>query len=152
MVLAVLGVLGALALPQLGSQLERQRLRDAAQTLAGDISEARFLAAQRGQAVHLLASKGVPWCWTVALTPGCDCQSAPACALHATRAGDHPGVKMLDNLTVTLDPTGAPTLPSSTTFEAPHGERLRVDVSALGRPRICAAAGNWPQLPSCSTP
>ncbi len=58
---AVLAVLGMLALPGLGTQMEKQRLRHAAQTLAGDITEARFLAAQRGQPVHVLAQDGPQW-------------------------------------------------------------------------------------------
>jgi type IV fimbrial biogenesis protein FimT len=153
MTVAVLGVLGALALPQVGAQLDRQRLRDAAQTLAGDIAEARILAAQRGQAMHLLGRPGDNWCWSVAFEPGCGCDGgASRCAVHVSKAADHPGVGMLQPLALDLDPGGQALASGSTTFESPNGERLRVEVSLLGRPRICAAAGRWPQIPDCSTP
>ncbi len=146
---AVLAVLGMLALPGLGTQLERQRLRNAAQTLAGDITEARFLAAQRGQPVHVQAQDGPQWCWGVAMSSGCDCSTAQACRIHAVPAASHTGIRLLNPMVLQLDATGGVQTTASATFEAPHGDRLRVEVSALGRPRVCALSGAWPQLPAC---
>ena len=34
-------------------------------------------------------------------------------------------------------------------FESRHGERLRVDVGAMGRAHLCAVKGSWPQVPAC---
>jgi type IV fimbrial biogenesis protein FimT len=147
--LAVLAVLGALALPSMGSQLERQRLRHAAQTLASDISEARFLAAQRGQTVHVEAHEGPAWCWSVSTSTNCACGSKSACTIHSVTPREHPGVKLLEPLQVHLDPGGLPGAPASTTLESAGGARLRVEVSAQGRARVCAAEGKWPQLPAC---
>jgi type IV fimbrial biogenesis protein FimT len=147
--LAVLAVLGALALPSLGSQLERQRLRHAAQALAGDIAEARFLAAQRGQTVHVELHEGPAWCWSVSLTGGCACGSPSACSIHAVSTREHPGVKLLEPLSVHIDPGGMPGAPAGTTLESAGGARLRVEVSAQGRSRVCASDGKWPQLPVC---
>ncbi len=146
---AVLAVLGMLALPSLGTQLEKQRLRHAAQTLAGDIAEARFLAAQRGLPVHLLAQDGPQWCWGVAMSSGCDCRAALACRIHAVPAANHPGIRLLTAMALQLEPTGEVQAAASTTFESSRGDRLRVDVSPQGRPRICALSGTWPQLPAC---
>jgi type IV fimbrial biogenesis protein FimT len=146
---AVLAVLGLLALPSLGTQLERQRLRNAAQTLAGDITEARFLAAQRGQPVHVLAQDGPQWCWGISMSSGCDCHAAQACSIHAAPAASHTGIRLLNGMAIQLEPTGVVQAAASATFESPHGDRLRVDVSPQGRPRICALSGAWPQLPAC---
>ncbi len=146
---AVLGVLGMLALPSLGTQMEKQRLRNAAQMLAGDITEARFLAAQRGQPVHVLAQDGPQWCWGVAMSSACDCSAAQACRIHAVPATNHPGIRLLSPMALQLEPTGVVQATASTTFESSHGDRLRVDVSPQGRPRICALSGVWPQLPAC---
>jgi type IV fimbrial biogenesis protein FimT len=146
---AVLAVLGMLALPNLGTQLERQRLRNAAQTLAGDITEARFLAAQRGQAVHVQAQDGPTWCWGVSMSSGCDCNTVQACRIHAVPAASHNGIRLLNPMALQLEPTGVVQSTASATFESPHGDRLRVDVSPQGRARICALSGAWPQLPAC---
>jgi type IV fimbrial biogenesis protein FimT len=146
---AVLAVLGMLTLPGLGTQLERQRLRSAAQTLVGDITEARFLAAQRGQPMHLLAQAGPQWCWGISMRSGCDCNSAQTCLIHAEPAASHTGIRLLNPMAVQLEPTGVVQAAASTTFESSHGDRLRVDVSPQGRARVCALSGAWPQLPAC---
>ncbi len=147
--LAIVAVLGALAVPTLGLRMERQRLQHAAETLAGDIAETRFEAARRGQALHLLAHADAPWCWSVAVAPGCACGDPQPCQMQRVLAADFPGVRLLGDMDLRLDPGGNASLAQGATFETPHGERLRVDVSPLGRPRICAAAGAWPRLPSC---
>ena len=146
---AVLAVLGALALPGLGSRLAHQRLQHAAETLAGDITEARFLAAQRGRAVHVQALDGAQWCWSVALVPGCDCSQAQGCQIHNVDASKLAGVRLLEPMALRLDPGGFADGRAATTFESANGDRLRVEVSAQGRPRICAVQGQWPRLPAC---
>jgi type IV fimbrial biogenesis protein FimT len=146
---AVLAVLGILALPGLGAQLERQRLRSAAQALVGDITEARFLAAQRGLTVHVQAQDATPWCWGISMSSACDCNAAQACTIHAVPATSHKGIRLVSGMTVQLEPTGGAAAAASATLESGHGDRLRVDVSAQGRPRICTLSGSWPQLPAC---
>ncbi len=146
---AVLAVLGVLALPGLGSQFERQRLRHAAETLVGDITEARFLAAQRGQTLYVQAQTGPPWCWTVSADSACSCQAAPSCRIHGVQATDHSGIRVQSNLNLQLDPTGTTPAAASTTLQSTAGEALRVDVSLQGRARVCALSGQWPQLPAC---
>jgi type IV fimbrial biogenesis protein FimT len=149
MALAVLAVLGTLALPNFGAHLQRQRLRDSAQALAGDVAEARFLAAQRGLPVYLVADAGPQWCWTISMQSGCTCSVKPSCGLHTSTAEQHPGGKLLGPLVIQLDPSGAAATPGSATFESQNGEQLRVDINTQGRSRICAAAGTWPQVPAC---
>lgn len=149
MTLAVMAVLGALALPGMGSQLDRQRLRHAANTLAGDLAEARFLAAQRGQAVHVLARDGPDWCWSVSLDPGCGCGSPQACRIHAVAGSDHPGIRLLAPMSARLEPNGLPEAPTHVVFESRAGDQLRVDVTQQGRSRVCAVSGKWPQMPAC---
>lgn len=147
--LAVLAILGAMMLPGLGSRLERQRLQHAAETLAGDIAEARFLAAQKGLAVYVQARAGAQWCWAVADSADCVCGSAASCQIHGVGVAHHPGVRLLDSLALRLDPAGGADAATGATFESPSGDRLRVEVSLQGRPRLCAAAGHWPQLKPC---
>ena len=147
--LAVLAILGAMMVPGLRGQLEHQRLEHAAQSLAGDVIEARFLAAQKGQTIYIQAQPGTPWCWSVAATAACGCDSAQPCQIHSASSADHPGVKLLEPLSLSLDPLGGVTPAGGTSFESASGERLRVEVTSQGRPRVCAAAGNWPRLRAC---
>jgi type IV fimbrial biogenesis protein FimT len=147
--LVMLSVLGLLALPDLRAQMDRQRLRSAAQALAGDITEARFLAAQRRQDVHVLGRSGSPWCWTVAVQAGCDCTPAAACSVHRVDASDHARVRLMADFDLRLNPGGQASNGVSTTLESARGERLRLDVSLQGRPRLCAPQGHWSQMPAC---
>lgn len=147
--LAVLAVLGAIALPGLGAGLERQRLQATAQALAADIADARFEAARRGQALHVQASGGAAWCWAVSEDPACPCGAAQACQLRNVRAADHPGVRLVSAQTLRLEPAGGAQAGTAATLESPRGDRLRVDIGPLGRTRICAAAGAWPRMQPC---
>jgi hypothetical protein len=147
-------VLAAMTLPPMHDNLQRHRLQAAAQRLAGDLAEARFEAARLGQSLHLQpqADPGAGWCWAVSRTPGCDCRQAPACALHTVTASDHPGVQLLQAQAAVLQPEGtAPqTLGGSVAvLQGRGGERLRVDLTPLGRPRLCAAQGQVAGVAGC---
>jgi len=150
-VMAVLAVLSALALPSMGARLERQRAIGAAEGLAADLAEARFEAARRGQALFVRSSgQGADWCWAVATQSGCDCRDdLRSCQLHRVRASDHHGVRLVQGLDLRVDPGGGAQLPQSALLETPRGERLRIDVTPMGRPRVCAVNASWPRVPAC---
>ncbi len=154
MVLAVLAVLSSLALPSMGERLERQRALGAAQSLAADVAEARFEAARRGQVLFVRASgDGAAWCWAVSTDTACDCrEDMRSCQLHRVSAQDHRGVALVQGLDLRVDPAGSaplPQPPQSALLQTRRGERLRVDVSALGRARVCAVSGTWPRVANC---
>jgi prepilin-type N-terminal cleavage/methylation domain-containing protein len=154
MVMAVVAILGALAVPTLSARMERQRTQAAAEKLVGDLSEARFEAAQRGLPLTVWTQPGTNWCWAVATSAGCDCNAAQNCLVRTVKSADHPGVRMTQGQTVQLDPGGTAiggvaNGSVATLFETRRGERLRVMVSALGRPRVCAESGTWPHVPAC---
>jgi type IV fimbrial biogenesis protein FimT len=149
-VLAVIAVLAALALPGMGRHSERQRLQTAAQGLAGDIAEARFEAARRGQALYVEARTGTDWCWSVAASSGCGCNEDQSCQVHRVAASTHRGVRLTDGLAVRLSPDGSANgAQTIAVLESSRGDRLQVEVSALGRARVCASVGNWPALSPC---
>jgi prepilin-type N-terminal cleavage/methylation domain-containing protein len=171
--LAVLALLATLVLPSMGSALQRQRLRAAAEHFAADLREARFEAGHRGQTLHLLSRSGTSWCWAVAREPGCGCEpagteaarsalplAAGRCLLSQRSQLDYPGVQLLQAQAVALSaggtsaaaegPPGTAQAVQAALFEGRPGSRLRVDLSALGRARICAPADPVPGMPACS--
>ncbi len=148
--LAVLAVLASLAVPDYGTRLQRQRLQAAAEALAGDLVNARFEAAQRGHALQLEPRAGADWCWSVALAPGCACGAAQACQIANVRAEDHRGVRLVEARPARLEPAGSSgAAVQVATLESAHGDRLRVDLTALGRARICVVAGSVPRVAPC---
>ncbi len=135
--LAVLAVLSTLALPSLGSHVDRGRLVGTAELLAADLADARFEAARQGRPLHVVAHGGSQWCWSVATAPGCGCATPEACQLKTVQANDHPGVNLLDPFSVQLHPGGeANGQPGR--LQGRQGQRLRVALTPLGRARICA--------------
>jgi len=147
--LAVLVVLGALALPSLAARLEQQRLGTAAETLLADINEARFEAAHQGRAMHIVMQAGAGWCWAVATIASCPCGQAQDCALRRALGDDHAGVVLVQGATLHLQANGQAEAPGSALLESRNGSQLRVDMQSLGRARICAARGASTRYPPC---
>ncbi len=139
--LAILAVLGTLALPSMHGRLARERLNSAAEALAGDLADARFEAARRGAPLHIEVTPGTQWCWSVATAPGCGCSAPQPCQLKAVRASDHPGVRLVSGRSTLLDGHGVADGPVAAIFDSATSESLRVDLLALGRARVCVLHG-----------
>jgi type IV fimbrial biogenesis protein FimT len=147
--IAVVAVLMSLAVPSFGSALQRQRLKGAAQVLATDLAEARFESARRGQPLHVVFKTGADWCYTMAADASCDCRVAQACRLRTARAEDARGVHLVEAPTASFDPAGGASAASAAVLQTANGERLRVELSPLGRARICAPEGAMGAIPVC---
>ena len=147
--LAILAVLGTLALPSMHGRLVRERLNSAAEALAADLADARFEAARRGAPLHVDLALGTDWCWSVAAAPGCACGVAQSCQLKAVRALDHPGVRLVSGRSAVIDAQGSADSPLGATFDSSLGESLRVDLLALGRARVCSLHGASKRYPPC---
>lgn len=145
--LAIVSVLLTLALPSFGSIVSRHRLKAAAEQLAADLGELRFLAAQRGVPLHLQVQAGAQWCYALATASGCDCRVSQACQLKTVRAQDHPGVTLLEGRDLRFD--GNPAGADAALLQGSEGARLRVAVTPLGRPKICTPDGAVPGYPAC---
>jgi type IV fimbrial biogenesis protein FimT len=146
--LAIVAVLTTLALPSFGSMMSRHRLKAAAEQMSMDLAELRLQATQRGQPMHVNLSAGAQWCYALAVASGCDCRVPQSCQLKTVRSKDHPGVTLLEGPDLRLDPQpglggGAALLQGS------DGTRLRVGLSPLGRPKVCAPAADVPGFAAC---
>lgn len=137
-VIAIIAVLASLAVPPVARVLGAKRLAAAAETLAADLSEARFEAARRGQPYFVAAGSGDKgWCWSVARQPACPCGQVAECQLKTSQAADHAGVRLEEGLLAQLDPDGSAQGALSATFVSRDNQRLRVEIGRLGRARIC---------------
>jgi len=153
-VMAVLAVLGALAVPGMSARLRAERLQTAAEMLAADIADARHEAARRGQALHVEAhaEAGAAWCWSVATSPQCPCGDAGAtagtCRLKTVPAREHPGVSLVQTEPVHVQPDGQASPALAAVFAA--GDRkLHVQVTRFGRARVCDPVAATSRVPRC---
>jgi type IV fimbrial biogenesis protein FimT len=148
--LAIVAVLATLALPSFGHMLARHRLKAAAENLAVDLAELRFEATRRGVPLHLHYVAGAQWCYALATASGCDCRVAQSCQIKTVRAGDHPGVQLLDAQDALFDAQpGTQVGSGQALLRGPDGTQLRVGLSPLGRPRVCAPAAAAQGYPAC---
>ncbi len=148
--LAVLAVLGTLALPGFGARADRERLVAAAEALSADINEARYEAARQGRALHVVAQGAPAWCWAVVSSTDCPCGSRQPCELRSAREPDHPGVSLAAAGSVTLTADGRAENPGSG-FElrSARGLGVQVRVGAMGRAHVCSLQGELPRHPRC---
>ncbi len=148
--LAIAVMLLSLALPSMLASLNRHRLKGAAEALAADLNEARFEAARRGVTVHFEFTPGAEWCYAANLLPGCDCRSRQPCQIKAVRASDVRGVGLADARNTHFAPeNGARTQGGTAVLQVPNGERLKVQLSGMGRASICAPDGSIHGYPNC---
>ena len=147
--IAVMTILGALALPALGQRMDQHRLYGAAEALAADLQEARFEAARLGRPLHIQMAAGDAWCWSVATESACPCGQSQPCELRSAQPKDHAGIRLVMARSMLLGANGVPESPGGATFESRQGARLRVDMQALGRARVCTAAGSAQRYPPC---
>lgn len=140
--LALLALLATLALPSFGSMLSRHRLAAAAEELAVDLAQARFIAAQSGQPMHVVFRPGPDWCYAVARAPGCDCRGTQACQLKTVRADDMPGVALVAAEDAGFDPAAVATTGGRASWQTRQGDdALQVRLSGLGRAHVCTSSG-----------
>jgi type IV fimbrial biogenesis protein FimT len=155
-VMAIMAILALMAVPSMAARLDHRRIKTAAETLAGDITEARFEASRRGQSVYVQAGSNTAngqSGWAINIAPDCAFGTQQNCQIHGvTLTGpnsQHPGIQLQGQMALRLDPSGAVQNASGVGITGRTGDQLRVEVSPLGRPRICASAGAWPAMARC---
>ena len=146
--LAIVAVLMTLALPSFGNMISRHRLKAAAEQMSMDLAELRMQSTQRGQTMHVSLSAGAQWCYALAVAGGCDCRVPQGCQLKTVRAKDHPGVTLLEGQDLRIDPQPGQG-GGSALLQGSDGARLRVGLSPLGRPKVCAPAAAVPGFAAC---
>jgi type IV fimbrial biogenesis protein FimT len=149
-VLGIVAVLATLALPSFGGMMSRHRLKAAAEHLAIDLAELRFEATQRGLPLHLHFATGAQWCYALATASGCDCRVAQSCQLKTVHASDYPGVQILEAQPALFTPqAGAQVGSGSALLRSSDGAQLRVGLTLLGRPKVCAPEAAVPGIARC---
>lgn len=148
--LAIVAVLASLALPSFGAALARVHLKSAAERLAADLAEARFEASRRGTPLHVNFQTGAQWCYAVATLDACPCGSTQPCQVRAAQGRDHPGVVLESARDLHFEPAdGTTALPGGVTLRSARGDVLRVEMTRLGRAKVCAPESQTLGYPGC---
>ncbi len=147
--LTLVALLSAGAWPNLAPWLGRQRVKAAAEALANGLNEGRFEAARRGVALHLSVDAQAA-CYALSALPGCGCRREQACQIKVGYLGDPARLQLAGAPTLSLAPVQQDVLATAPLLLRSHGAPpLQVGLTPLGRARICAAQGGWPDYPRC---
>lgn len=145
--LVLVVTLAVLALPSFSDLMQRQRLRAAAETLAADMAEARLRAAERAKTLHITTAAGDDACWGITTGPNCDCRIAQPCRIKPGRLAEFKGVDWGATEATAFTPEGQGA--GSLELRNAKGQVLRLEVSPMGRTRLCSPGGADPRHPAC---
>lgn len=154
-VIAIIGIIAAFAVPSYQDTIERNRLKQAAESLADDMKFARTEAIKRSQTVVLSPSTGNAgaWCYGLNQATACACGTAGSCGIKTvTGSGFSTAVSMTASTgSSTFDfRRGIPSATTNVTFATTH-YTTRINVNSAGRVVICTPTGTTglPGYPGC---
>ena len=162
----IVGILAAIAVPQMGDYIRREQLRGAVLNVKQALAFARSEAIKRNQNVIVDSNiNGTAWCLGVSTNANCDCAitdpaTANACVLpidgtdvlRRISSEDYEGVSLLDAPALLTFDAVRGTINGGTgdSYEFSAGsDQAKTMVSVLGRVRVCVNAGAVAGLSSC---
>ena len=140
-VLAVLGIVLSVAVPNYASYLARQRLRHVAELLELDLRRARTLSVDESRNIYVSFHSGPQWCWGTSRAAPCDCATGlPRCELGSINYRDYKGTLLQSGQSVTFQAGLGRALDwTRIGISNDRNQQLRIDLNPLGRPQICGS-------------
>jgi type IV fimbrial biogenesis protein FimT len=139
-VIAIVAIIAALAVPSYRDMAERNRLKEAAESLASDMRFARTEAIKKSKDLRLTLVAAT-WCYGIDDdNTACDCGTPGDCAIKAVDGTQFQGISLDNNNSVTFSfRRGTANAMGATLSSANY--QARVMVANVGRVRICTPAG-----------
>jgi type IV fimbrial biogenesis protein FimT len=155
-VIAIIGILAAIAVPSYQDMIERNRLKQAAESLQSDMQFARTEAIKRSRDVLVTRSVGNAgaWCYGLTTKAACDCSQTDAaaadyCEIRRFPGGDLSTISMAASVAdSSFSFRRGTSSPHNITFTAANSDTARILVSYIGRVRICTTSGLF-GYPAC---
>lgn len=158
-VIAIIGILAAIAVPSYQDMVERNRLKQAAEALQSDLQFARTEAIKQSQTILVTRTAGNAgtWCYGLSTKAACSCAQATTtaadyCEIKRISGADFSGTNM--NAAVgnnsSFDPRRGTIGADSVTFSTTQ-YTANVVFNNVGRVRICTPAGltGLSEYPGC---
>lgn len=160
--MAVLAIALGFAVSAFGKLLERQRLQAAAENLYDMLLVARSESINRNGNIYVSIATGSAWCHGMDDTAACNCGTANDCQVDSstkvTSSSDFNSITLTEATSTQFrynyqrgmpETTGGFSLSASTfTFESSAGDELSVELSPVGRLRLCTP-GTFRGYPAC---
>lgn len=138
-VMALLGIILSVAVPNYADHIARQKLRHVAGLLELDLRRARTLSVDEGRNVYVSFSSGRNWCWGLSRQAPCSCYTGmPRCELGTMNSQDFKGTLLQAGQGVTFQGGMGQALNwTRIGISNDRNQQLRVDLTPVGRPQVC---------------
>jgi prepilin-type N-terminal cleavage/methylation domain-containing protein len=148
---AMLAVLGVMAGPPMGNMMARHRVQAAAAQLGVDLGDSRYEATRRGGKVYVNFQNGSDWCYVITSDPAATCATESDRVFKRVRAKQYPGVALNAAQPIVFDVASGlgPAVPALVQLSSARGDLVTVQVSLLGRAKVCTPDGALKTLPHC---
>jgi prepilin-type N-terminal cleavage/methylation domain-containing protein len=153
-VIAILGILLAMAVPSFNTYFEKYRTRRAAETVAAFLVNAKSEAIKRNanvRAIFKITAGGTPWCVGLTTASTCDCTTAGSCQIDSAdrvvSSADFSKTVMAspdnDDMFSFSHQRGTVNADTVQIESDNNGYTMRVVVSAVGRIRLCSPSDHY---------
>jgi prepilin-type N-terminal cleavage/methylation domain-containing protein len=151
-VIAILGILASIAVPSYQDMIERNRLKQAVESLADDLKFARTEAIKKSNSVTLAFNNSptiASTCYGITTGTTCDCTTTGSCNLKTVDVSQFSGITVKGNPVTFTFLRGTTTNSASitTTINSAHYQ-AGVIASPIGKVTICTT-GHVMGYPSC---
>lgn len=142
-VVAIIGILAATAVPSFGRLIERSRLKEAVESLKSDLMFTRTQAIKRSKNLNIsIAIDGESWCYGIDDdNTACSCTVSGDCAIKTVDGNQFQGTTLDANDNVAFDFRRGTANAVGSTISTAHYS-ARVVVGGVGRVRICIPDGS----------
>jgi len=143
-VILIIAILAALAIPSFSSIFEKQRITRAAEAVLGDLRWARTEAIKRNKIVRVTFTTGSPWSYTLHADP-----AGSNTLLKTVNGSDFPSTTLSTAAFsggvayTTFDPIRGANLNNGTATIESSNYSASVIVSIMGHMRICGTMGGY---------
>lgn len=155
-VIAIIGILAALAAPSFQDTLERNRLKQVVESFKSDMQLARTRAIKQSQNIIVSRTTGNAgsWCYGLSATiPSCDCKQATVtstddCEIKSISGGGYATVDMISNSGNSTFDFRRGTIGNNGVTFSTSKYAARVVFSSVGRVRICSPSTTANPMPT----
>lgn len=145
-VIAILGILLAIAAPSFTAYFEKYRAKRAAETINAFFVNAKSEAAKRNtsvRAVFTVSGGGATWCGGLTTGTTCTCTTAGSCQLDSVdrviSSADYKDVSLSPTVTAfAFNSDRGTTTSGNVEVTSANGKKLQVKMSGRGRIKICS--------------
>lgn len=152
-VVAIVGILAAIAVPSFLELVRNSRTTGAAENLASTLRQAQADAIKRNRSLVIAFQGGgtTDWCWGVTETVACNCATNEAAcvvdgAKRVVKSTEFSGVQLGYTGNVVFEPLRGSLVTSlvpatvSATLTGANNRMVRIKVSEQGRVRLCSSS------------